>query len=357
MRTRAVAREAWRNIRSGTTRTLTFTIASGAVVVSLLCADQLAIRQIVHDANEFRAAGASTLTLTADGGIDGARCEALNSLDGVTAAGAVRSREPWLRPAALPNSPVNLKEVTQGFPRLLTGESMQGAGIVLEAEAAETLRLKAGDTLETTSGATTVAGTFEYPDDGRRRGFGYTALIVTTDADPFDECWTDVWPAMPNLAAILLTTLRPGASEKETKPVLGQLNSSLGSTFDGQARLDARITRAAAPVSVVVGIVLGLLAVRLRRMELAAALHSGLARRSLATMVGLETASWAVPVLGLCTAVAALFAATGNREDVLSTFVSGLLIPFAALAGICLGTAAALALTREKNLFRYFKDR
>jgi hypothetical protein len=74
-------------------------------------------------------------------------------------------------------------------------------------------------------------------------------------------------------------------------------------------------------------------------------------------MVGIETMSWVVPALCACTAAAAVFGATGNPEDATTTLVSGLRIPFAALAGATAGTAAALALTREKHLFRYFKDR
>jgi hypothetical protein len=225
MRALAIAREAWRNILSGTTRTLTFALVLGAVTVTLLCADQFAIRQIVDDANHFRASGASTLTLAAERKIDGAACESLNSLDGVTAAGAMRNVEPGIRASALPSSPIALTEVTAGFPRILTNEPVPGAGAILSSEAADTLGLSRGDTLETTHGATTVAGTFEYPDDGRRRGLGYAALVVTSSDDVFDECWVDAWPTMPNLAAVLLTTLTPSGPTDETKPVLGQLNA------------------------------------------------------------------------------------------------------------------------------------
>jgi len=354
----AILREAARSIATGTARTLTFAIALGLTTLSLLAADLGSVRQLAEEAVRFTESGASVLTVTAVGRIDAAGCERLGEIPEVRAVGALRNAEGNVTVGALPRSPLPLREVSPGFPAVLRSDTVDAPGVILSRDASDLLALSLDGVLSTTAGTTRVAGVFEYPDDGRRPGFGYLALEVTADDRPFDECWVDAWPTLPDLAAILLTTVGPpvGSSQDE-QPVLSQLNTSLGRTFEGETRFAQRPTAWAAPVAAVAAFVLAFVSVRIRRMQIASGLHAGVSRRAVYAMLGLETVSWSLPVMVWSLALIAMFTAAAEPGDRAALLLLGARISVLAQLGVLAGAAAAAGVIRERDLFAYFKDR
>ncbi len=358
MRPAALAREALRNILTGTARVAVFGLALALASTGLALADLVSVRALEQQARVFQNAGASIITLVAPGRIDGRVCESLATLEGVRAAGAIRDSAQQVRALALPGAPLQTKDVTVGFPALLTRGGATGAGVVLVRDAANQLGVATGGLLHTSSGAARVAGVFDYPDDGRRTGLGYAALLPTVDTKPFDECWVDAWPAVPALPALIMTTVTPstGARDEEA-PALGQLNTRLGAALDGPTLFAARITSGVPLVAIGVGLALGFLSIRLRRMQLASALHCRVRRNDLHLQVLLETGAWILPAVAVGLAVGGIAVALGDPADHLTNAVLALRVPAAAAAAALAGATLALATTREQHLFRYFKDR
>lgn len=356
MRLRAILREAARNILSGTTRATVLAVLLSVLAGGLTIADLSTVRSIADSARAFRDAGGSVLTFAAADRIDGRLCEQLGTVSGVRAAGAVRTAEAGIAPDALPSSTVPVLEVTPGFPRILRPVPKAGAGVFLSAQVAEALAVEAGESFPSRAGPTTVAGVYDYPADGRRSGYGYAALVPVSDTAPFEECWVDVWPASAEVPVLLRLTLLPADGDAE-QPVLSQLNTAHGADFDGHERFQERITRYGAPAAAVLAAGLGFVAVRLRRVQLASALHAGVSRGALAATLALETLAWTIPALVLTSAVVMVFSATGPPSDESATVLLGARIGVPAVAGAFAGVVTSLLLTRERHLFRYFAER
>lgn len=355
MRPSAILSEAWRNLATGTSRAAVFALGLAAVCGALAVADARNIVALEQRAAEFVASGASVRVLSAESGVTGASCDALAGVEGVGGAGALREH-PALRLDAMPDNPLPAYTVTPGFAEVLGVDAVTAEGVWLSEETARTLEAVPGQNLSTAEGTLTIAGTFPYPDDGRDVRPGYAALVPSADTDPFDECWARVWPTSESTQELLLFAVAADSPE-DTALTTGQLNASLGETFDGAAGFDGRITRFAAPSTVLAGLLLGFVAVRLRRLEFASALHVGQSRRSQLATTLLETGAWSAA--GLVLAGCALVLAShlghlGEPGDVLAVVGPGLL---AAVPGCLAGAALALALVREEHLFRYFKDR
>ncbi|MGO1342741.1 MAG: hypothetical protein ACTMID_13725, partial [Cellulosimicrobium funkei] len=226
--------------------------------------------------------------------------------------------------------------------------------LILTDDAAATLGLGLGDRLSATTGSSRLAGTYTYPRDGRRDGYGYLAVSVTGYRAPFDECWVEAWPMTTDLNPLLFTVLRPGGGVDDV-PQVQQLNSTLGSGLDGFGLFHERATRFGGLLVGLVAVVVALVAVRARRVELATALHDGMRRRDLWTIVLLESALWAAPAVAVGTAFSLTW--FGRDGDLLVGTVLGARVVLSVLAGSATGVAVALATTHEKDLFAYAKDR
>jgi hypothetical protein len=352
VRAAAIAREAWRNVLSGTARAGLLLVVFAAVVVGAVALQLTELHGIQRDAQAYRDAGASVLVLAAPDRVDGAACAALSGVSGVQAAGALREAEP-LRLAALPGSTVPIYEVTPGLPRVLRAR-VTGAGLVLADEVVEATGATHGDRIPALHSGSAVGGTYAYPPDGRRSGLGYAALAPTTVDGLFDECWVDVWPETDRVLALLRATV---TTDPQRDVTVSQLNAALGTRFDAAGRLDGRVTRLAAPVAFVAACGLGVMCVRSRRLQHASALHAGVRKSELAVGAALETVVWAAPGAIAAAAVAMWFAAAGNAADAAATTLTAAGTVFACLAGIGIGQAGALVTIRQSSLFRYFADR
>jgi hypothetical protein len=259
-------------------------------------------------------------------------------------------------PSALRSAPLPVEEVTPGFPSLLHSTA-SGTGILLGPEAATALMSGDAKELATTTGASQVAGSYEYPADGRRPGLAYAALSPTIINGAYDECWVDAWPVNPRISSLLFATITPNAPTTADSPQVSQLNSSLGTQFDGRAEFQSRVTRWAALFAAAGGMALGFASIRTRRLQMASALHAGVSRHALGLQVWFETSAWTVSASAIALAiVAALARQTGQGSDGSWLFTGGSVMTSSCL-GVACGVAIAIAVTRESQLFRYFKDR
>jgi hypothetical protein len=319
---------------------------------------------VIRRADEFRSSGSATSALRATAGISGTQCDALAGSPPLHASGAIRSGDP-LRLGAMPDVTIHSWEVTASFVELLPhiapvevpAESSL-TGVWLSADLAGMLGIRPGDDVATSLGSAVVGGIYEWPDDGRARELGFTILVPTDPQGDFDACWVHVWPQ--NTAATSLVYLSLTGAPEEAE--LGQLNARLGAQFNAHAAMESRLTRHAAGAALVLGAALGAAAMRLRRLELASALHARVAKSDLVAGQVLEALGWLIPGGVIALAGVVIPAAWIQRTIVHEAFVGelaavGASVIAAGAAGALLATIVSVALSQEKHLFALFKSR
>lgn len=362
MRPSALLREAVHNILTGTTRFLTFGLVFLALSGGLIYADHATAYRQIEQGNSFRDSGATVLTITAPDQISGKACLSLSKIPEVQAAGAMRESARSISISVLPQAPVPEYEVSSGFASLLGASDPVGAGLILSDQVAQPLGLKPGSNVETSSGRVKVADTYNYPSDGRRPGFGYAALVVANDQRPFDECWVEAWPQIENLGSLLFSALVPGSGEDgmndaNSRPSISQLNSSLGEAFTGNDQFLHRITRYGVPAMFLIGLSIGGISIRVRRLEFSSALHSCVSKSDLACLALIESSAWALPSAAVSTSVAVALSQRLVPSDGMPLLLAELGIPIAGFCGVTLGALLATALIRKKHLLRFFRER
>jgi hypothetical protein len=230
-----------------------------------------------------------------------------------------------------------------------------GVGVFLGPEASAVVAPSGHGSLATRSERIRVAGTYSYPDDGRRPGYSYAAIVPTNSAIPFDECWIDTWP-VKDMTTALLSTISV-SSDASARPAISQLNAASGTSFDGHAQFQQRITRFAGVFAALGGVALGLISVRTRRLSLASALHAGVSQHALLGIVTLETLVW-TGVSAALTIPTAIVIAEAIGEGISSTaLMLGLWAAFPLWISAFAGAWLGLATVREHHLFDYFKAR
>ncbi|MBT1172066.1 hypothetical protein JS528_01550 [Bifidobacterium sp. MA2] len=401
MTLRGVVSEAWRDLITGTTHACTLALCAASLILLLAGADWLTVSSIQRQVDGYVAAGGSTWILQYDNHIDGAACDRLSSLDGVQAAGALREGGAKLTFAALSSTGVPTYEVTAGamdvFALSTTGtddgtaqpatrradgtgktsgtaadasadaasdDSPDGSwagGVMLSAEAAKPFGAAAGTTLALRDGRElTVADVFDWPDDGRKSGFSYAALtpVPADDAKPFGQCWVRAWPEPEGIESLLrLASDRVATGADQTRPMISRLNTSKGSVMDGDAMFAGRLTAYAPWIALAGGLLLGLVAARSRRLELASALHCGVPKSALVAQMLIETCAWTIAGALITSPLLAWIWAANDLADARSIVGTLLRVPVAASVGVLAGTLAAVLATRESHLLRYFKNR
>lgn len=356
MRPVSIITEALLNLRSGTTRGGVFGLVLCVVLVALAAVEVTSVAALQSEGRRYRTSGAATIVYVADGRIDGSACESLAEVAGVRAAGALRAADK-VTVDRLPGSRIPAFAVS---PRFGGFESLGGAhpaaGVLVSAEVASTLGSRPGDALTLREGSTVVGGVYDYADDGRTPGLGYAILMPTSDARAFDQCWVEVWPQSATVERLLPTTVRSGDGEANSRPPqLQQLNATLGAQFDGADRFDVRVTRFAPAAATVIAVSLAFFAAWRRRLEFAAARHSGVHPGDLAVQLVIETAVWAGFAALWATGAIAVLIVTVGDPDALSALGARVVVAGAAAAAG--GSVAGVLLAREKQLFAYFKRR
>lgn len=355
MRHASVATEAWRNIRTGTTRAwvLAFVLAAG--LAGLAALDILTVARLQRDALTFDHSGASTRRVAAEGLINGADCDRLGELKGVRGAGAVKPSSP-ITLVAVPGDPIPSYAVSPGLSRVLGVQGAPGTGVWVPTSLAQLLGVGEGSVLATRNGPMRVAGTFAHPDDGRDARFGFAVLVPQPATAPFDECWATSWPSVAGLDDALRWTGKV-VPDSTTPLTIGQFNNSHGPSYDPGEALDARVTRWGWLGAVVIGLALGYAASRRRRLEYASALHAGQSRSAQVLTAMWESTVWVavgVVVAGLAAAVAAWRVVPEDQVVVMTGSIPALV---AGGVSAVVGAVIGVAQTKERHLFGYFKDR
>jgi hypothetical protein len=361
MRASSVGSESLRNLLSGTTRAVIFVLVFCVSIGVVASVDVRMMVSIVRDAAQFRAAGASVQVLKAQESIDGRRCEALAHTDALLHAGAIR-RGDSLQIASLPTSWITVIEVTPGVLGMLSTiaqpvkvSTNDVLGVWLSADLAEVLGAAPGRVIQTTSGPVMVSGVYTWPNDGRSRDLGYSVIASVPSSGLFEQCWTEIWPSDQTLNGLSYMALNGSVqhSQIETK----QLNSSLGVSDDLEVLYGNRLTAYAPWVSTAIGFGLGYVSVRLRRLEIASALHARVGRVAIMWQYLIETLIWAS---GACLIIAAgllWVSFVDNPYPDWMIWRAGLRILGAGLSACILGVVVVVSTTFEKHLFRFSKDR
>ncbi len=368
MRPREVAREALRNLWAGVGHSLIWMGATALLLGGLVVFDARQLVQANLNIDRWRSSGASVMVAYAAGSIDGNACERLGRVPGITGAGAMRLVKDGPRLPALPLGSPTFAEATPGFVWLIAhgpggsraadaapAASLAEGGLLLSEPLANTVGRGPGSTLATTDGPARVAGAFAAPRDGRQTPLEYAALAQVPAVGRFDYCWAEVWPPNPAVAALVRSVADPQQVKAEL--TVGQLNPTLGANLDALALYRDRITHGVAALAAFAGLILGLASIRTRRVELASALHAGVTPAAQRGQVLMEAAAWGGvgSMLAAVTGWIALEIGNPVRASYGAAAVASCVI--AGFVGVAVGVLVGLAMTREKYLFRYFKNR
>ena len=342
MRLGSVLSEAMRNIAAGTSRAfllfLVVLLAGGLLggyeAMTVMALEQEAAARIHADADVKSVVG---------GQVDGATCDRLTEVDGGPSASGAMRIGPQIVPKSTPGRDIASYEVTSGMLALvIAGEddpalAADANGVWVSNVVADDFGLTVGSRFETDHGATTVAGVFDWPNDGRDTRFAYA--VLETDG---------------LLYSTVIVTERGAQS---TSVGVTQVNKGFDSRYDATSGYLTRMTRWMPLIALAVGLLLGVMSVRRRRLEYAGALHSGQSKGAQLFGIAVETTVWA----GLATAAScSLLAAACVRlaaSDPLTVLGAAIRTPLALLAGTVCAALASGLLIRESQLFRYFKNR
>lgn len=358
MRLGAILSEAWRGLATGTARASTLAVTLAALCTGLATLDVLSVVGLERRAAAYREAGADVVTLVAPGQVDAAGCDALAGSGPVDSAGSIVPADP-VRLLAAPGYEMTTYAASTGFAAVLGVPDPDPMGVWLSDRLAAALEVVPGDVLVTAAGAVPVAAVFPWPADGRDARLDLAVLVPVAATVPHDECWVRTSPPLgvtEDVEALVRTAAHVTGAVGDPVQV-AQANRSLGGTFDGAADLAHRPTRFAGAGCAVVGLLLGLVAVRARRLEHAGALHAGQTRAARAAVVLVEAAVWAGVGAAVSGVVLLVLVGRSGTDAVGDLLLLALRGPALGAAAAVLGTLAGVVTVREAHLFRYFKDR
>lgn len=351
--------EARRNLQvgvgGGPWRVFVITVLAAAAMLL----PQLALLDANARATAFQQSGAATLIVQAQGRIDGRRCESFLDLPNVTAAGAVREQKEGVRLTLLPSTTVRYFESTPQFAAVLNA-SEAGTGLLLSQAVVDAVGWTAGDSLRIAGqGRVPTAGSFPYPDDGRVAGLGFSLISeVPAWQKSFDECWITVWPQSSEIESLASIVVAPDSASGDGSaagPTLLHANSSLGTRFSVGI---ADMVWAYAPVAAMVFTAIAtFFFTRARRLEVASARHVGVrASDQLAILVS-EMLVCTLMAVVIVAPVALYLVVTATPDLAGSLGWHSLRGASAIFAGAIAGTVAGFLGIRERQLFRYFRER
>lgn len=286
MKLKELTSEAWRNLATGTSKTLTGIALLTLIIVAVLGMDGRGIQEIFLSQRGIQNSGAATIIVTAQGQVDGQQCTALGEVQGVQGAFALRAGTKRLPIATLPDSSPPLYDVTGDIATTLGGTISGVPGVFLSTQLAQQLGTSVGGTIPIDGTDQAVAGIFHYPDDGRNSQLAAAATQNVPRIGRFDSCWFTVWPANSVLESLTHTVLTDGTDPQEV--TTSRLNQSFGQVVSTD-QLIAQRSAAYLPIvgsALIFAITLAL--VRSRRVELALALHLGQSRQRQVLQISLE---------------------------------------------------------------------
>lgn len=357
MRLASLTGECVRNIQSGTTRAAVGVVMLTGVIVAAFSLDGLAMRNSLLQQRELLNSGASTITVTAPGGIDPERCAALSDVPGVRGAFALRAADRRLTIGALPDSSVSVYDVVGDPLDVLGGATTEPTGIFLARQLAHELSVVPGDDLALLEVEPAgVAGVFNYPDDGRNSLLAASVLQPSPGFGEFDSCWFTLWPPSEALESLGTSVLISGIDLGAV--TTAQLNQSAGRPGPTHVVLAQRSTRYLPVGAAILAALTAFTLVRLRRVEFATARHLGQTRSSQVLQILIETSSWALTSVAVAAAVLLQVLTSFLTNNEVALVLTNL---FAGLTGVLLAalggaTAAALSIS-ERRMHAWSRDR
>lgn len=355
MKIAAQLREAGLNAISGTSKIARYFTALTLIGISLLAIDITAITQSLKNAYDYRDSGANIFIYTSDQSIDPVVCESLAAVPGVKAAGAIRKPQEMMRLVALPGNPIPQFEATPGISEILLDERIP-SGVLLSPQAAEPLDSNPGDIVSTVEGPMTVSAVFPYPADGRRNDFEYSALKITAPTGMFNECWAQVWP-VPHPVTNYLGFANSVSGRDSSGGVVTQLNGTKGTAADFLTEFENRPTRFVPYGVGFAALIIAFTAIWARKLENAAMLHAGMRKNALRLIALTEVLMWALPAAITMNIATLYFSKQIEATDRLALWNLSIFTGLCALTGAIIGSLVATALTKEQQLFNYFKAR
>ncbi|MFJ6678617.1 hypothetical protein ACIQLK_05735 [Microbacterium sp. NPDC091382] len=357
MRTSQLLGESFRNVRSGTTRALLGVVALFSILLGTVASDGLAASDIFSSQRAVRASGASVVTVSALGGIDGERCASLARVHGVVGAFALREAPARLTLDAMPDTSFALYETT-GDPVAVLGGRSTSDGLLMSSQistllaAADRPLLSVANEVEPVR----VDGVFNYPDDGRNSQLAAAFLASTAASGAFDSCWFSLWPPSEELAGLASLVVMPGVDASSVS--IGQLNQTFGRATTTDELMQTRTTRYLPPAGALLAFVLTFLMIRSRRVELSVARHLGQSARGQVGQLLIETATWALVTTLAAFAVMTPFATASltarEVEWVLEVLTLNVAVVF--LFSLIGATAATLTIS-SRRMQSWSKDR
>ncbi|BDR54099.1 hypothetical protein KIMH_02100 [Bombiscardovia apis] len=378
MKVHTILSEAWRDIASGTNRTILWLLTLSFVSMGILGLDLGTIVALQNQSKMWTTSGAAINLVQSEGQISSTSCIALHQTTTAFASkqsaqpqhpaiasdrpigssGALKAG-PLITLSAMPAAPLESFNVTPSLAVVLrlTPSVDNKTGVWISSQLAETLQVRAGDILATDSGPMHVAAVFSWPQDSRDQRIAYAILNPSTSQEPFDECWATVAPS--NTAASDLLTATAISTPGTMNPLqIKQVNNSLGSSFDGWEQYRKRASKYLTVALPFTALLLGFISVRTRRVEIADDLHCGIKKGSIWAIFALETWAWSLAALVSCAAVLLLVvrSATSHNEALqLLAVETPMLVAALILAQV--GLALALLPIKANQLFTYFKER
>lgn len=370
MRFRSLCSEVWRNIAAGTSNAIIYMFA---VLLCALLAGCYDLADVISQEREAAARISSLadgMSLVGNQNIDGVSCDRLATVpNGPFAAGAMRKGDAVV-PLAAPGKSLTNYQVSPGMIRLITGVNNRGnaqqsdvSGIWLPLELANTLAAVAGSDIPTDRGMMHVAGVFQWPNDGRDTRFGYAIIEPVSASGRFDECWARQWPRSSQTEQLLfssmIVTTETGSSQSGMTMSAGTrtLNANFSQQYDALARYRQRATRWMPIITTAAGLLIGMISVRRRRLEYAAALHCGQRKADMLAGIGLETCIWAGVGATVAGCMLTVVAWRGAYDSAAIVAWSAVRAPLALFGSATAGAVLTGAAIRERYLFRYFKNR
>ncbi|KFI51619.1 hypothetical protein [Bifidobacterium biavatii] len=361
MRLGSIISEALRNIGSGTAHAvimflavlLAGTLLGGYEAASVIGLEREATTRITAFADTTTIMGAA---------IDGSVCDRLpDAANGPSMAGAMRVGD-QLTPASTPGKDIASYQITPGMIDMLTANDSTGrtdadaSGIWVSSDVARDFGLAVGGPFDTNHGTATVAGVFDWPNDGRDTRFVYAILVPVSATDgTFTECWAKQWPASDQTETLLYSTVV--ASDGQNPAGVMAVNKGFDSHYDAQSGYLNRMTRWTPFAALAVGLLLGIVAVRRRRLEYAGALHSGQTKGAQLLGITLETLIWGGSASAASASLLIAYCARMSQSDPAAVLVAALRTPVALFAGVMVASVLSGLTIRESQLFRFFKNR
>ena len=235
MRLGSIISETLRNIASGTAHALAMFLAVLFAGTLLGGYEAMSVMGLETEAAVRIRAFADVKTVVG-GNVDGLACDRLSDHgDPSFISGAMRSG-PQVVPLATKGIELSSYEVTAGMIRLITAGDPQevpdSSGVWVSSDVSHDFGLIKGSRMQTNHGMVTVAGVFDWPNDGRDTRFAYAMIApAASSGGVFQECWAKQWPQSDQMDELLLSTATKNP-KSEMRPGVTALNKGFDAHYE-----------------------------------------------------------------------------------------------------------------------------